>query len=195
MEHGRIARAERPRRAHHGDRRTAAARVVGLRVERTLETVGVESRHVIDHDRVEPRRGGGVVIMRQVGARDEERPSSAKDGGERVAERARSGGRLIAHHQRDDRRARREPLNERQLHFERMLARMRRGVLADDRRRFHELRCALVVDSGDAERRLESAARIQRDAVERLLAVHGDVVSRRLERFAREGVVDAFRFL
>ena len=35
----------------------------------------------------------------------------------------------------------------------------------------------------------------QRDAVEGLLAVHGDIVAERLERLAREGLVDAFDFL
>ena len=37
--------------------------------------------------------------------------------------------------------------------------------------------------------------RQDRDAVEGLLAVHGDIVAERLERLAREGLVDAFGFL
>ena len=35
----------------------------------------------------------------------------------------------------------------------------------------------------------------QRDAVERLLAVDGEIIAERLERLARKGVVDAFGFL
>jgi len=141
--------------------------MLGLRDQRALQAVGIEARHAVGHHAIERRGRQRIVIVRQIGAGDDERVAPVQHVGERVAERACRLLGLVSHHQRDDRRARREPLNERQLHFERMLARMRRGVLADDRRRFHELRCALVVDSGDAERRLEAAARIQRDAVER----------------------------
>src|SRR5215472_335791 len=42
---------------------------------------------------------------------------------------------------------------------------------------------------------IEWEFRQQRDAIERLLAVHGDVVTERLERFARKSIVDAFGFL
>src|SRR5215472_5945708 len=42
---------------------------------------------------------------------------------------------------------------------------------------------------------IEWEFRQQRDAIVCLLAVHGDVVTERLERFARKSIVDAFGFL
>jgi hypothetical protein len=45
----------------------------GQAATRVLEAVGVESRHVIDHHRVERAGGVGVVIVRQIGAGDERR--------------------------------------------------------------------------------------------------------------------------
>src|SRR6185312_5106180 len=53
-ENHRVARAERLCRAHDGDRRSAAACVIGPRVERALQSVGVEALHVLEHDGVEP---------------------------------------------------------------------------------------------------------------------------------------------
>ena len=86
--------------------------------------------------------------------------------GQRVAERAGGVGRLMAHQQRDDRHIRRQALEKRQLHLERVLASVRRRMLTDDRRRAHQRGRALFVDRRDAQRRLEPAGRMNGNTVE-----------------------------
>ena len=61
---------------------------------------------------------------------------------------------------------------------------------------FHETRVIVGVIAGEAD--IDLVERIfgqNRNAVERLLTVDGDVIAEALERFAREGVVNAFRLL
>ena len=82
----------------------------------------------------------GVVIVRQVGAGDHERAAALEHRRQRVAQRVRRLGGLIPHHQRHDRHTRRQALEERQLHFERVLAGVRRGMLTNDGRGGHEPR-------------------------------------------------------
>jgi hypothetical protein len=140
--------------------------VLGLRGERPLQTVGIEARHAISDHAIERRRGRRIVIVREVGARDDERIAAVQHVGERVAERARGFFGLVSHHERNDCRGGREALHERQLHLERMLASVRSRIFADDRRRSHQFRGARFVNPRDAERRLEAAPRVQRDAAE-----------------------------
>ncbi len=53
---------------------------------------------------------------------------------------------------------------------------------------------AVVAGQADIDL-VERKFRQQRDAVEGLLPVHGEIIAERLERLAREGVVDAFGLL
>jgi len=92
--------------------------------------------------------------------------AAAQDRCERLREVPGRVRRLIAHHQRDDRRARRHSLQKRQLHLERVLAGMRRRVLTDDRRGGRQLGGAGRIDRCHAEGRLESAGRHDCDTLE-----------------------------
>ena len=107
-----------------------------------------------------------VVVMREIRARHDERAPAAQNRRQRVAERARGVGVLIAHDERHDRRAGREMSEERQLHLEGMLAHVRRGVLLHRRRRLEQRARARLVNRRDAQRRLESARRIDGHALE-----------------------------
>ena len=75
------------RGTHHRDRRPAAARMFGPDVERELKPVGVEAGHVVDDDGIEPRRGLRVVVVREIGAGDEQRvpPGAARSRARRRA--------------------------------------------------------------------------------------------------------------
>ena len=57
--------------------------------------------------------------------------SFATGGGQRLRERPDRLARLESHHERDDARLGKEPADERQLHFERVFALMRRGQRPD----------------------------------------------------------------
>ncbi len=162
---GRIG-AELPRGAHDGHRRTAAARVLGADVERELQAVGVEAGDVVDDDRVEARRGVGILVVRKVGAGHEQRAPALQNGAERVAQLARRGRLLPAHDERHDLDPRRDPQHERQLHLERVFARVSSRVVADNRRRLHQRLGAVAIDRRHAERRLEARSAKRRHPLE-----------------------------
>ncbi len=121
---------------------------------------------MVDHDPVERRRGERVVIVREVGAGDEQRRPALEDARQRIPEGRDSRGRLAAHHQRHDRHRRTHAAQERQLQLQRVLADVRRRLVGDDRRRLEQRAGAGVVDRHDAERRLEAARAGDRHALE-----------------------------
>src|SRR5712692_10350647 len=66
MQHHGVAGADLARGPHDGDHRSAATGVFGARVERRLQTVGVEARDMVDDDPVQTRGGRRVVIVGQI---------------------------------------------------------------------------------------------------------------------------------
>jgi hypothetical protein len=92
--------------------------VVRALVERSLQRVRVETRHALNDDPIERLRGRGIVVMGQVGAGNDQRAPAPQRRRQSVAQRAGRGRRLMPHHQRDDRNAGGEMLQERQLHLE-----------------------------------------------------------------------------
>jgi hypothetical protein len=140
--------------------------VIRLTAERILQSLIVEPRDAIDDDGIERSGGRGIVIVRQIGAGDEQRLAAAQHGGQRVAEQPRGFRGLAAHHERDDRQTGREVREKRQLHFERVLADVGGRLLMNHRRRVQQGARAAGVDRHDAERRLESAGRIDGHTLE-----------------------------
>src|SRR5256886_14049245 len=84
--------------------------------------VGVESLHAPQQLPVEPVRDRLRVIVREIGARDEERRVPAQRAGERQPERACDVATLVAeHHRHEPPLLRERPLQERQLDLDRVL--------------------------------------------------------------------------
>ena len=115
------------------------------------------------------RRGVRIVIVREIGAGDEQRAPARAGRSPSASPSARAvAGGLLAHHERHDLRAGRHAPEERQLHLERVLARVRGRVVADDRRRpaindsVHIARRSRATPSGVSK----PAPRIRRHAVE-----------------------------
>ena len=140
--------------------------MLGLDVERVLQAVGIEPRHVIEHNRVEPRGGFGVVVMREIRARDEKGAASTQNGYERIRQRRRGGASLVSHEQRHDGRVRRETAEKWKLHLERVLAYVSARVFTSETSEVHDCVDDFRGDRGDAEWRLESIGGRNGDAVE-----------------------------
>ncbi len=119
--------------------------------------------------------------MRQVRARTEQRIPPAQRAGERVRQIDDGRPGLISHEQGNDAHVRHEAADERQLHFERMLLRVR-GRHRPDERAVRKLLREAAVDHRGPERRVERAFLIRRDPVEPLEVrrpdEHGCVVTR-----------------
>ena len=99
--------------------------------------------------------------------------------------------RLLAHQQRHDRQVRQQAAEKRQLHLERVLARVRADRRVHDGIGRGDRRPRRRVDRDRPERRRERALGVERDAVEademRRPDQHGDVVSLRRRRLVGVG--------
>ena len=141
MQHPPVRRAERACRHHHRDRGAAAARDVapalGLRVllEQLEQRVGIERVDARLHPGVERRGRLRVEVVRQVGAGDQQRAAAGRRGD---AARPRAPRSSRASGSRSSTgtigTSRQQAPKERQLHLERMFARVRGGQSLDDRR-------------------------------------------------------------
>ena len=119
---------------------------------------GVESENRPDRGAVDPARALVRMVVREIRADHDQRFGSSPDAFERIGDFLRS---RVAHHQRHKGKSAQDPLQERQLHFQRVLLGVRR-------RRFHHL--GQAADRGDR------------------LFVQRDPAKRRVERFrARQG--------
>ena len=163
----RVAAVEQPRREsfalgrdqHAGHRRRPAGLLV--------TDCGVEAENRLHGGAVDLARGLVRMVVREVRADHDQRFGSAPDALQHVGDFLRSG---VAHHQRHQRESVQDLLQERQLHFERVLFGVRR-------RRFHDLGQAadrgdrLFVQRDPAKGRVECARPRQREAV------HGNPVT------------------
>ena len=75
----------------------------GVGVEGRLQAFGVEARDPVDDHRVEARGLVRIVVVRQIGARHQQRPAAPTHDAQRVPERIRRGRGLPPHDERHDR--------------------------------------------------------------------------------------------
>src|SRR5438034_382162 len=122
VEHARAVGAELARRPEHSRERADAARLPRALLLGAEHRVGVESLHAPQQLPVEPVRDRLRVIVRQIGARDEERRVPAQRAGERQPERAWDVATVVAkHHRHEPPLLRERPLQQRQLDLDRVL--------------------------------------------------------------------------
>ena len=160
--------AGRPRRARRAARAARITATVGppphacsgRASSARLQAVGVEARDAVDDDGVEARGGGGVVIVRQIGAGDEQRAAAAQRRGERVAERR---GRVARSDSPSPAARSAAPGARRCRNGSCISSECSRACAAGCSRTIGDApadrRGARLVDRRDAERRLEAAGR------------------------------------
>jgi len=166
LQNSRIRGAKHRRGAQDGDRRPTAACVLGAVVQSLLQGVRIDAFDAVDYDAIHLCGSRSVLVVRKIGAGNQQRTAPPERRGQGVTKRPRGRRGLVAHQQGHDPDSRRETLNKRQLHFERMLASVDCGVGPNNRGGRHHVRGAGIVDRCDAEWRFEAARRECRDAVE-----------------------------
>ena len=134
-------------------------------IERALQAISIKARHVIDEHGIERRGGRSVLIVRQIGARHEKHLAAVEGRSQCLTKRASRLFVLPAHEERDDLCPGCHALDEGHLHFERVLACMRRWMFPENRRSRHDRGCRVFIEVRHAERRVE-ATPVNGDTIE-----------------------------
>ena len=167
------------RGAHDGDGRAAAAGhvpaavVEGIALVLGQQAVGVEAGDVVDDDLVEGGGAGRVEVVRQVGARDQQRRQPRARLDEGLGQRLDGRAFLVPEEQGHDGDVGQHLLQERKLHLQRVLAVVGGRMGADDRRGEEPVGHA-GLDLDPPERRLERAGRPDRHPLEAVIVGRAD---------------------